>query len=342
MKIKNLIDIKQILVMMILISIGTISRYVLCEFGLQPFPNFEIIMVITFLAVMLLKPTIAMFVPLLSMVLSDLLIGNPIFIGSQMNRIVLFTYSGFVMIALINVFNKERFKRGFKEIQLKNVGIAAGFGIGFVLIYDVWTNVGWWYLMYPHTVNSLALVFTAGIPFMIYHLISGVVTFVVIALPILVYVSKKTNIDLQIKIKNIHKIPVAVLALCLIALSFTGTALQVPEKSEIWLEKSDETSVTMIITGNGYTNEYNIIAYNDDTVFSLLERISSKNDFSFEYTYYEQFDSILIDSINNVVNGEDGKYWQYYINGEIPMIGADKYKVSNGDYVEWIFEIIHY
>ena len=342
MKIRKSIDIKQIAMMVILTSIGTIGRYVLYGLGVQPFPNFEIIMVITFLAVMLLKPTIAIFVPLLSMIFSDLLIGNPIFVGSQMNRIVLFTYSGFAMIALINVFNKERFKRGFGEFRLKNVGIAAGFGIGFVLIYDVWTNIGWWYIMYPHTLNSFAMVFTAGIPFMIYHLISGVVTFIVIALPVLVYVSKKTNIELPVRIKNVHKIPVAVLALCLIALSFTGTALQVPEKSEIWFEKSDETSVKIVILGDGWTIEDNIVAYDDVTVFSLLERTLSKNSFSLEYTYYEQFDSILIDSINGVENGEDGKYWQYYVNGDIPMIGADKYSVTNGDYVEWRFETISY
>lgn len=342
MKIKNSTDIMQILLMIVLISIGTIGRYVLYGLGVQPFPNFEIIMVITFLAVMLLKPTIAIFVPLLSMILSDVLIGNPIFIGSQMNRIVLFTYSGFAMIALINVFNKDRFKRGFRELRLKNVGIAAGLGVGFVLIYDVWTNVGWWYLMYPHTIKSLAMVFTAGIPFMIYHLISGVVTFIVIALPILVYVSKKTTIEVPIKIKDVHKIPVAVLALCLIVLSFTGTAMQIPEKSEIWFEKSDETSVKMVILGDEWIIEDNLIAFNDDTVFSILERISYKNDFPLKYTYYEQFDSILIDSINNVVNGEDGKYWQYYVNGDIPMVGADKYTVSNGDYVEWRFEIISY
>ena len=342
MEIKKISDLTQILLMIGLILIGALGRYILVGFGIQPFPNFEVIMVVTFLAIMLLKPTIAIFVPLLSMIFSDLLIGNPIFIGSQMNRIVLFTYSGFAMIALINVFNRERFRKGLGELRLKNIGIAAGLGVGFVLIYDVWTNIGWWYLMYPHNVNSLAAVFTAGIPFMIYHMISGVVTFIAIALPVIAYVSQKTNIQLPIKIKNIHKIPVAALALCLIALSFTGTAMKVPEKSEIWLEESDETSVKMVILGDGWTIEDNLIAYSGDTVFTLLERSSSRNSFSLEYTYYEEFDAMLIDSINNVENGEDGKYWQYYVNKDIPMIGADNYRVSNGDYIEWRFEVVSY
>jgi len=342
MEIKKLSNTHQILLMIGFVLIGAIGRYVLFGMGVQPFPNFEIIMVITFLAVMLLKPTIAIFVPLLSMIFSDILIGNPIFVGSQMNRIILFTYSGFAMIALINVLNRDRFSNSLGKLRLKNVGVAAGFGVGFVLIYDVWTNMGWWYLMYPHNVTSLAAVFTAGIPFMIYHLISGVVTFVVIALPVMAYVSNRTTLDLHITMKSIQKIPVAVIVLCLVALSFTGTAMQVPQKSEVWLEKSDETSVKMVILGDGWIIEDNLFAYEDDTVFSLLQRCSSNNDISFEYTYYEAFDAILINSIHTAENGADGKYWQYYVNGDIPMVGADKYIVTNGDYVEWRFEVVPY
>jgi len=334
----------QIIWMVILIGIGTIGRYVLYGLGMQPFPNFEIIMVLTFLAVMLLKPNVAIFVPLFSMIFSDMLIGNPIFIGSQMNRIVLFTYSGFTIIALINVLNKEKFKQGLTEFRLKNFGIAAGLGIGFVLLYDIWTNMGWWYLMYPHSLQSLAMVFSAGIPFMIYHLISGAVTFIVIALPVLVYVSRKTPIDAPLVVKNIQKIPVAIIAVLLIALSFTGTAMKVPENSEVWFNESNETGVVIVIHGEGWTVTDNLIIYEEESVFSILEKITSDNGLAMEYTYYEDFDSVLIDSINGDINGNGGKYWQYYINHEEtpPMVGSDKYTVSNGDYIEWIFETIPY
>jgi len=281
------------------------------------------------------------------MVFSDLLLGNSIFVGSQMNRIILFTYSGFAMIAVINIFNRNRFRKGLGELKLKNIGIAAGLGIGFVLIYDIWTNIGWWYLIYPHTPNTLAAVFTAGIPFMIYHMISGVFTFVVIALPIISYVSSEHKLEMPLKIKNTHKIVVAAVALCLIVLSFTGTAMQVPEKTEVWLENSDETSVKMVIVGDGWRMEDNIVAYEGDTVFSILEKISARNDFSFEYTYYEEFDALFINSINNDVGGDGGKYWQYYASTyynleKPPMKGCNKYEVSNGDYVEWRFETVSY
>jgi hypothetical protein len=219
MKKENWFDLNQIIYMIGLIVIGTLGRFVLVSLKLQPFPNFEIILVVTFIAAIFLKPTIAIFVPLLSMVFSDLLIGNTIYTGDPMNKIVLFTYTGFLLIALSNIFNRDRFRRGLSEIKLKNIGIAAGLGMGFVLIYDVWTNLGWWYIMYPHNFSSLATVFSMGLPFMVYHTLSGLVTFVAVALPLVTYVSKRTNIELPVKIKNIQKIPVIAITLFIIILS---------------------------------------------------------------------------------------------------------------------------
>lgn len=331
-----------ILLLIGFIALGTIGRTLLVGWNLQPFPNFEIIMVMTFLAAIFLRSTMAIFVPLFSMIFSDILLGNTIFVGSQMNRIVLFTYSGFAIIAIVNIFNRKRFRNGLGTLKLKNIGFAAGLGIGFVLTYDMWTNIGWWYLIYPHTLGSLAAVFTAGIPFMIYHIISGVFTFVAIALPVVSFVSMNHKIEIPVKIKNTHKIPILALTIGLIALSFTGSAMQVPEKSEIWLENSDEASVKMVIIGDEWIVKDNIFAYEGDTVFSILEEFTQRNDISLESTYYDQFDSILIDSIENNQNGNDGMYWQYYVNDEIPMVGCDKYEISNGDYIKWTFEITQY
>ena len=119
MSIKNQTNLQQLIVMIGLILFGTIGRYVLFGMGVQPFPNFEVIMVVTFLAVMIMRSPLALVVPLASMIGSDLLIGNPIFVGNQMNRIVLFTYSGFAIIALINLFNKDRLWSGLGQLRLR-------------------------------------------------------------------------------------------------------------------------------------------------------------------------------------------------------------------------------
>ncbi|HWR63153.1 MAG TPA: DUF4430 domain-containing protein [Candidatus Thermoplasmatota archaeon] len=341
MNMKNQVNKQQLITFIGLILFGTLGRYVLFGMGVQPFPNFEVIMVVTFLAVMLIRSPLALIVPLISMIGSDLLIGNPIFVGDQMNRIVLFTYTGFAIIGLITLLSKNRLGSRFGQFRLKSVGLIAGLGIGSVLLYDIWTNMGWWYLMYPHDTSSLIMVYTAGLPFMMYHLISGIVTFCAIGLPVILYAAKKKD-QMHIRpfqIKMIHKIPAVLLVLSLVALSFTGTALKVPQKSEVWVEKSDQTSVRIIIRGDSWTLIDNLVAYQGDTAFSLLERSGQQNGFSVDSTYYTAFDSTLINSINNVVGGTDGKYWQYYVNGNLPTIGADKYIIANGDLLTWSFEV---
>ncbi|MCX6661497.1 MAG: DUF4430 domain-containing protein [Euryarchaeota archaeon] len=341
MNMKNQGNLQQLITIIGLILFGTIGRYVLFGMGVQPFPNFEVIMVVTFLAVMLIRSPLALIVPLISMIGSDLLIGNPIFVGDQMNRIVLFTYSGFALIGLISLLNKGRLWGSLGQFRLKSVGLIAGLGIGSVFLYDIWTNMGWWYLMYPHDVTSLVMVYTAGLPFMVYHLIAGVVTFCAIGLPVILYAAKKHD-QMQLRpfpLKMIHKIPAVLLVLSLVALSFTGTALKVPQKSEVWVEKSDQTSVRIIISGDGWTLTDNLVAYQGDTAFVLLERSAQQNGCSVESTYYAQFDSTLINSINDAVGGTDGKYWQYYVNGKLPDVGADKCIVINGDVLTWSFEV---
>ncbi len=341
MNIKNQGNLQQLITIIGLILFGTIGRYVLFGMGVQPFPNFEVIMVVTFLAVMLIRSPVALIVPLISMIGSDILIGNPIFVGDQMNRIVLFTYSGFAIIGLLNLLNKDRLWGSLAQVRLKSVGLIAGLGIGSVLLYDVWTNMGWWYLMYPHDASSLAMVFTAGLPFMMYHLISGIVTFCAIGLPVVLYAARK-NDQRQLRpfrLKMTHKIPAVLFVLGLVALSFTGTALKVPQRSEVWAEKSDQTSVHININGDGWTITDNLVAYKGDTALSLLERCAQQNGFTVESTYYAQFDSTLVNSINNAAGGTDGKYWQYYVNGGLPDVGADKCILVNGDVLTWSFEV---
>ena len=47
---------------------------------------------------------------------------------------------------------------------------------------------------------------------------------------------------------------------------------------------------------------------------------------------------VFIESIGEKANGQDGKYWLYYVNGETPSLSADKKEVMAGDKVEFKFE----
>lgn len=74
-----------------------------------------------------------------------------------------------------------------------------------------------------------------------------------------------------------------------------------------------------------------LIAEKTTTPLELLKNAG----FSVETKEYSF--GVMIESINGQRNGEGKKYWTYYVNGEMPMISADKQEVKSGDKVEFKF-----
>jgi len=110
------------------------------------------------------------------------------------------------------------------------------------------------------------------------------------------------------------------------------TAVLETKTREIVQEK-----VTYIIDkGEGNVNFYQITLSRKSTVFSLLEELSKEKNFPIEFKTYEGM-GIFVESIAGIKNGTDNKYWQYWVNGELPMVAADKKEVKKGDKVEWKF-----
>jgi hypothetical protein len=104
------------------------------------------------------------------------------------------------------------------------------------------------------------------------------------------------------------------------------------------LKKIREKRVTYIVDkGNGIINSFKISSSKNSTVFSLLEELSQREKFKIEFTTYQGM-GVLVKSIDGVENGTDNKYWQYWVNGELPMVAADKKEVEAGDRIEWKFE----
>ena len=182
----------------LLILIAALGRILLVGYNLQPFPNFEVITLVTFLGVFLFRSKIALIIPIMSILISDLVLGNTVFIN-PLNKIIIFTYSGFLMVALVSRFSVNRFNKYLSSVTPRGVMVITLIGLTLSLVYDVWTNFGWWYLFYPHTPEAFTVVFTAGIPFMIYHLLSNVFLLLVVALPVTTYI---TSINLESSVKH--------------------------------------------------------------------------------------------------------------------------------------------
>ena len=99
------------------------------------------------------------------------------------------------------------------------------------------------------------------------------------------------------------------------------------------------TASVKINFGNGTVWDYPSISVDgkNATVYGFIMEAAHEGNFSVKYTYYGQYDSILIDSIAGVVNGDGDNYWQYWLNGEYGMVGADKQPIADDDVIEWKF-----
>lgn len=48
-------------------------------------------------------------------------------------------------------------------------------------------------------------------------------------------------------------------------------------------------------------------------------------------------DQVLVESVNGITGGTDGRYWFYYVNGEPGLVAASQRSTRDGDRVEWVF-----
>ncbi len=87
-------------------------------------------------------------------------------------------------------------------------------------------------------------------------------------------------------------------------------------------------------------NELSYFFNNKDSesnVFSGLLIYAKNNNIEVKYNNNYEF-GVFIESIAGVKNGDEGKYWQYYINGVLGDVAADKKILKESDVVVWRFE----
>ncbi|MCD6515397.1 MAG: DUF4430 domain-containing protein [Candidatus Asgardarchaeum sp.] len=93
-------------------------------------------------------------------------------------------------------------------------------------------------------------------------------------------------------------------------------------------------NLTLIIDyGNGTIEvHYNLNLTNvpNITAFHILFLVATVN-----YTWYG--DDVFVDAINGVWNNENdnNRWWQYWVDDELPMIAANHYYLKNNSVVAW-------
>jgi len=83
------------------------------------------------------------------------------------------------------------------------------------------------------------------------------------------------------------------------------------------------------------------LTLDNSTVYDFLLSLEENGDIKVESTYWESFDSYVVDSITyngEKYEGDISYYWAVYINEMPAMEGADKIYVQNDDLIEWKYE----
>lgn len=85
-----------------------------------------------------------------------------------------------------------------------------------------------------------------------------------------------------------------------------------------------------------YTDKQESISA-DETVLQVLEAANIQDSsIRLETKDYPSM-GVLVTGIGTLKNATDKRYWQYKVNGIMPQIGADQYKLKAGDSIEWFF-----
>ncbi|MCK4996139.1 MAG: DUF4430 domain-containing protein, partial [Thermoplasmatales archaeon] len=127
--------------------------------------------------------------------------------------------------------------------------------------------------------------------------------------------------------KNLLVILIPLIVLIIAGFSLVTTGIITLEAPNI---NTDQIDATLIINyGNENINTY-IVTLTNPTVFNVLDQASTDYDFTFRAEYDEQYRSNYIYSINSIEEGNN-LYWQYYLNGNYGIFGADIQTVKDND-----------
>src|SRR5205823_12948729 len=96
-------------------------------------------------------------------------------------------------------------------------------------------------------------------------------------------------------------------------------------------------SVRLDIDGSGWSIHYAPERTTNNTAFGILLEGSAVLAFSVQYQVYEIPKGVFVLGINGSMNGDGGRYWQYWVNGTYGTVAADHQGLGDGDVVQWTF-----
>ncbi|MDO8435314.1 MAG: DUF4430 domain-containing protein [bacterium] len=98
-----------------------------------------------------------------------------------------------------------------------------------------------------------------------------------------------------------------------------------------------QATVNVVIDfGTGFNDESTVPYGSTLTVFSALEAALVGKNYPLDADRSSDL-GVFVRGIGGKNNGDEKKYWQYWVNEAFPLIAADKYYLVPNDIVQWKF-----
>lgn len=95
--------------------------------------------------------------------------------------------------------------------------------------------------------------------------------------------------------------------------------------------------VTFIFSASeSKTIDYQLTENNTENLLAITKKISLQENWSLGVQDYGELGT-LVTKINDTENGQDKKYWQYFVDGKQPQISASQYIPQANEKIEWRF-----
>lgn len=111
-----------------------------------------------------------------------------------------------------------------------------------------------------------------------------------------------------------------------------------PASNQQSVNQAAKAKITYILKfgDNELTEFQNVEVTPDQTVLEILKKLTAANNLTLETKDFKDL-GIMVDKIGGRANGQNKKYWQFFVNNQYAQTGADKTFLKNGDNVEWRF-----
>lgn len=129
------------------------------------------------------------------------------------------------------------------------------------------------------------------------------------------------------------------LLVIIVALVFLSANIAKDKEAEEFRNQGFIGSVTLSIEyKDGVSDNFTDVSIKENwTIWDALDSVSKTETIGVDTKDYGDM-GIFVESINGIGNDvSDGKWWQFWINGEYAQAGVSQVAISDGDAIEFIY-----